>query len=154
MCACVREAEKPPRREAEENNKKKEEEYCAHTHFLTCSKNVHGEQAFIVYLRYIDHVLFRNTNPCLLQPALRETVGWLFKENEQAVWILWDRSVKPLPHERTPAKESGLVLLKSDIVEMRKLPLQDFLNWILCRSSALNYNRRVGASSAKRKTRP
>jgi hypothetical protein len=109
------------------------------------------QEGFIVYVRYLDHVLFRNTDPCLLKPALRETIGWLHKENRKAIWLLWDRSVKPLPHERTPAKEAGLVLLKSDIVEMRKLPLQDFLNWILCSSSALNYNRRVGASECEAK---
>jgi hypothetical protein len=109
------------------------------------------QEGFIVYVRYLDHVLFRNTDPCLLKPALRETIGWLHKENREAIWLLWERSVKPLPHERTQAKDSGLVLLKGDIVEIRKLPLQDFSSWILCSSSALNYNRRVGASEGEAK---
>ena len=75
----------------------------------------------LVYIRYRDHLLFRNANSSLYRPAIRETVGWLIKENGSAVWILWDRSVKPLPHKRVPTSESGLVILKSDILEMRKI---------------------------------
>lgn len=105
----------------------------------------------IVYMRYRDHVLFRNTNHALYKPALRETVGWLQKESTEAVWILWERSLEPLPHERNPAKESGLVLLKSDVIEIRRLPLQDFLDWLLCRASALTSNRRICASEQEAK---
>jgi len=75
----------------------------------------------LVYIRYRDHILFRNADPGLYQPAIRECVGWVLKENDDAVWILWDRSVEPLPHERFPASESGLVILKSDILEMKKI---------------------------------
>jgi len=75
----------------------------------------------LVYVRYRDHVLFRNANRNLHGPAIRETVGWLIKENADAVWILWDRGVEPLHHEKVPASESGLVILKSDVLEMRKI---------------------------------
>jgi len=75
----------------------------------------------LVYIRYRDHILFRNADPGLYQPAIRECVGWVLKENDDAVWILWDRSVEPLPHERTRPEESGLVILKSEILEMKKL---------------------------------
>jgi hypothetical protein len=75
----------------------------------------------MVYVRYRDHVLFRNAEANLYKPAVREAVGWLIKENEEAVWILWDRSVERLPHERTRPKESGLVILKADILELRRL---------------------------------
>jgi len=75
----------------------------------------------LVYIRYRDHILFRNADSRLYQPAIRECVGWVLKENDDAVWILWDRSVEPLPHERVPASESGLVILKSDILEMKKI---------------------------------
>lgn len=75
----------------------------------------------LVHIRYRDHVLFRNVDPDLYHPSIRECVGWIVKENDDAVWILWDRSVKKLPHERTRPSESGLVILKSDILEMRKL---------------------------------
>jgi len=75
----------------------------------------------LTYIRYRDHVLFRNTNPKLYHPSIRECVGWIVKENCEAIWVLWDRSVKPLPHERTKSTESGLVILKSEILEMKNL---------------------------------
>ncbi|MEM3378703.1 MAG: hypothetical protein QXV09_05710 [Candidatus Bathyarchaeia archaeon] len=104
-----------------------------------------------VYVRYLDHVLFRNADAGLFKPALRETVGWLHRETADAIWLLWERSVKPLPHEMSPSKESGLVLLRSDIVEMRRLPLQKRLNGLLFRSSALTFNCRVSASEREAK---
>lgn len=75
----------------------------------------------LVYIRYKDHVLFRDSDPCLYKPSIRETVGWLMKENEEAVWIIWDRSVHTLPYEKVQPWESGLVILKSHILEMRRL---------------------------------
>jgi len=105
----------------------------------------------IVYVQYLDHVLFRNADAGLFKPALRETVGWLHRETAEALWLLWERSVKPLPHERNPAEESGLVLLKSDITEMRRLPLQKSLNGLLFRSSALTLHCRVSASAEEAK---
>jgi len=75
----------------------------------------------IVYIRYLDHVLFRNSDPNLFQTAVRESVGWLMKENEHAVWILWDRSVCRLPHERVRPAESGMIILKAEILELKRL---------------------------------
>ena len=105
----------------------------------------------LVYVRYLDHVLFRNADAGLFKPALRETVGWLHRETADALWILWERSVEPLPHERCPAEESGLVLLKSDIVQIQRLPLQKMLNGLLFRSSALTLHCRVSASEREAK---
>ena len=79
------------------------------------------KEGSLVYIRYRDHVLFRNADPNIYRPAVREVVGWLVKENDEAVWILWDRSVCRLPHERIRAEESGLVILRSDILELRRL---------------------------------
>ncbi|MCW4047895.1 MAG: hypothetical protein NWE99_10135 [Candidatus Bathyarchaeota archaeon] len=104
-----------------------------------------------VYVLYLDHVLFRNADAGLFKPVLRETVGWLHRETADAIWVLWERSVKPLPHERSPATDSGLVLLRSDIVEMRRLPLQKILNGLLFRSSALTVSCRVSASEREAK---
>lgn len=105
----------------------------------------------LVYVRYLDHVLFRNSDASMFMPALRETVGWLHCETADAVWLLWERSVEPLPHERCPAEESGLVLLKSDIVQIQRLPLQKMLNGLLFRSSALTLHCRVSASEREAK---
>ena len=75
----------------------------------------------LMYICYRDHVLFRNTDPDLFHPSIRECVGWVIKENEEAMWILHDKSVKPLPHQITKPSESGLVILKGDILEMKRL---------------------------------
>jgi hypothetical protein len=75
----------------------------------------------LVYIRYRDHVLFRNSDSSLYHPCIRECVGWITKEDEEAVCILFDRSIKPLPNQKTNLNETGLVLLKGDILEMRKL---------------------------------
>ena len=75
----------------------------------------------LVYVRYWDHVLFRNADPNLYGPTVREAVGWVVKENEEAVWILWDRSIVRLPQERTRPEESGLIVLKREILELRRL---------------------------------
>ncbi len=75
------------------------------------------EEPSLVYVRYIDHVLFRNTDPNLLRPCVREAVGWLVRETEEVICLSLDRAVEPLPFEK-PA-ESGFVILKNDILEMR-----------------------------------
>jgi hypothetical protein len=77
------------------------------------------KEGSVVYVRYRDHVLFRNADPNLYRPAEREAVGWIVKENDEAVWILWDKSVCKLPHERVQPSESGLVILKAEILELR-----------------------------------
>jgi len=74
----------------------------------------------LVYIRYKDHVLFQKSEFNLYSPVVREAVGWLVKENDEAVWIIWDRSVKSFPNEGIEA-ESGLVVLKDNVIEMRKI---------------------------------
>jgi len=79
------------------------------------------EKKDLVYVRYKDHLLFRNSDPNLYTPAEREAVGWIIKENDEAIWILWEKSVVDIPNQRIRIEESGLVLLKSDILEMNRL---------------------------------
>lgn len=69
----------------------------------------------ILYVRYLDHVLFRNSKPSDYRPCIRETLGWLDYENDLAIRILWERSVTKLPHQRDDGTSSGLVILKSDM---------------------------------------
>jgi hypothetical protein len=75
----------------------------------------------VVYIRYMDHVLFRNSDPNLFQTTVRESVGWLMKEDEHAVWILWDKSICRLPHEKVEPVESGIIILKAEILELKRL---------------------------------
>lgn len=75
----------------------------------------------LVLVRYRDHLLFRNLNTRDVKPVVRETVGWLVRETPEALLILWDRSVSPLPQGRMEPKASGLVLLRGDVISIRRL---------------------------------
>lgn len=75
----------------------------------------------VVYVRYRDHLLFRNADATLFQPSIRETVGWVLKENDDAIYLIWDRSVNPQKYEKPNPKESGLVILKTAILELKKI---------------------------------
>jgi len=77
----------------------------------------------VIYVRYYDHLLFRNIRKEDLTLPIRETVGWLIWEDENAIWILWDRSCKKLPHERIQDRISGILILKSCIIEMKEVEL-------------------------------
>lgn len=74
----------------------------------------------LVHVKYQDHVLFRNTDPNQLQPSTRETIGWMIKETEKAIWILFDKPIEAQPLEK-PDPASGLIILRSDILEIREI---------------------------------
>ena len=73
----------------------------------------------LVHIKYKDHIEFKNTNHKLyFDVNVREAVGWVDIETEEYISILYDRSAEPLPDE---AIESGLILIKSDILEMKEV---------------------------------
>lgn len=74
----------------------------------------------IIYIRYLDHVLFRNSDPNFFEPAIREATGWVIKDDDKALLLVFDKSVNHLPYEKAPIA-SGLVVLKDDILEIRKI---------------------------------
>jgi hypothetical protein len=46
----------------------------------------------IVYVRYLDHVLFKDMDPAACsEPFVRGTVGRLASENEGAIQVIWER---------------------------------------------------------------
>ncbi len=95
----------------------------------------------LIYVRYRDHVLFNRSIAGMMQPQIREAVGWLVYECELYVIVSWDRDAGPTTLHGGDPKASGLVLLKSDILELRKLKicpllLQKTSNWSLnCQES-------------------
>jgi len=109
----------------------------------------------MVYIRYKDHILFRNTPSQSYQPILRETIGWLQEETTQWIRILWDKSINKLPHQKEKPT-TGLVILKESIVEIKKLnfeqsePIQKIQTNSLSNNPAIQNNRQVGASPKKR----
>lgn len=82
----------------------------------TCP-NSHSKR--LVHIRYKDYVIFRNANPELYCDVnVREAIGWLILETDDYLFLINDRSVDPLPYE---ACESGLILIKSDILEVEEV---------------------------------
>jgi len=75
----------------------------------------------VVYVRYLDHVVFSRVESLLMSPQTRETIGWLAYECEQYVTINYDRDAGPPTLKGGDPKASGLCLLRSNIVEMQKL---------------------------------
>ncbi len=84
---------------------------------------------FAVYIRYKDHVLFKNIQLPIEEVVERETIGWLSKETSEIILVEHDRT-KPNV-ELGNGKSNGLILLKCCILEIRKLPLQESLEWNL-----------------------
>jgi hypothetical protein len=83
------------------------------------SINLDNHSNRLVHIRYKDHIEFKNTSHKLyFDVNLREAVGWIVLETDEYLFILYDRSVKSLPHE---ASQSGLILIKSDILEMKEV---------------------------------
>lgn len=86
---------------------------------MASSMNPNNHSKRLVYIRYKDHILFKNANPRLYFDIVdREAVGWLIYETDEFLCILNDRSVQPMPNE---VCESGFSILKSDIIETREI---------------------------------
>lgn len=106
----------------------------------------------VVYICYKDHVLFRNTPKPTEGAAERETVGWLTQETDELLCIQHDRTAEN-PHSSS-GTASGLLLLKSCILEIRMLPLKNFLSgFINCQNNIVN-TAEYTLQSLKRKTQP
>src|SRR4030066_1640034 len=107
------------------------------------SKNVISEWVGIpcefkrlIFVRYLDHVVFNRVSALALKPQVRETVGWLVYECDYYITLTWDRDAEPPTLKGGDPKASGLVLLKSDMLEFKKLevcalPLQENPYWHL-----------------------
>lgn len=72
-------------------------------------------------MRYRDHVLYHRIDPLTLKPQVRETVGWLVYEAPEYVVISWDRDAGPPALKGGDPKASGLIVLRNDILELRRL---------------------------------
>jgi hypothetical protein len=75
----------------------------------------------LIFVRYLDHVLYNRASASAMKPQTREAVGWLVYECEQYVTLTWDRDTEPPTIHNGDPKASGLVLLRSDILELKRL---------------------------------
>ena len=112
----------------------------------------------LVYVRYLDHVLFSRCSPLALKPQMREAVGWLNYECEEYIILSWDRDAEPPTLKGGDPKSSGLVLLKTDILDLKKLeahaqPLQENSYWHLNSQETIS-NFEYALQPTERKTHP
>ena len=75
----------------------------------------------LVFVKYCDHVLFNRNSAFAMKPQVREAVGWLVYDCDQYITLTWDRDSEPPTLRGGDPKASGLVLLKSDILEIKKI---------------------------------
>jgi hypothetical protein len=79
----------------------------------------------LVFVRYLDHVIFNRAVALAMKPQIRETVGRLVYECDYYITVSWDRDAEPPTLKGGDPKASGLVILKAAIQELKRLePLQ------------------------------
>ena len=79
------------------------------------------EWGSILFVQYRDHVLYHCGDPTLMRPETREAVGWLVYECQDYVIITWDRGAESPTLKSKDPKASGLVILRDDILELRRI---------------------------------
>ena len=105
----------------------------------------------LVYVRYKDHVIYKNILQPIAEAAERETVGWLTKQNEEIMLIEHDRTI---PNAQIPSGQgNGIILLKNCILEIRELPLQKNSNCTLNSQTTKGIGE-FALKPKKRKTQP
>ncbi len=75
----------------------------------------------IVICRYKDHVLFKDGDASKYRPWTRETVGWLDFEDKEYVRVVWERFSQPSVPDEARTRSTGLTILRSAILEIRRL---------------------------------
>jgi hypothetical protein len=78
----------------------------------------------LVVVKYWDHVAFRNSNPLSLAPEKRIRYGrLLFESSESPSYIILvsDESAEPPTLRGGDPKSEGIVILCSDLLELRRL---------------------------------
>ena len=75
----------------------------------------------LIYVRYRDHVLYHRSDPLTMAPQTRETVGWLVYECPDYLIVSWDKDAGPPTLTGNDSKASGLVILRDDILELRRV---------------------------------
>jgi hypothetical protein len=90
----------------------------------------------LIFVRYLDHVLYNRTSALAMKPQTREAVGWLIYDCEHYVTLVWDRDAEPPTLHGGDPKASGMVLLKSDIIALERLKVEaknshENIEWVL-----------------------
>ena len=83
----------------------------------------------LIYVRYKDHVIYKNMLQLSPEAIERETVGWLTHENQDILHIEHDRPIE------VKGKGNGIIIVRSCIIEV--LQLQKNSNWHLNRRQTI-----------------
>jgi hypothetical protein len=75
----------------------------------------------LVFVRYLDHGLYSRTSALVMKPQKSEAIGWRVYDCELYITIVWDRDADPPTLHGGDPKPSGLVLLRTDILELKRL---------------------------------
>ncbi len=75
----------------------------------------------VVICRYKDHVLFKDSDASQYQPWTREAVGWLDYEDKEYLRLVWERFFETNLPDNARTRSTGLTILKSAILEIRRL---------------------------------
>ena len=76
-----------------------------------------------VYVKYRDHVFFRNVESPAAEAIIRETLGWVKEENEEVMLIECDR-----PLLKCQSGFNGVIVLKNCIISLALLDFEHVLN--------------------------
>ena len=102
----------------------------------------------LVYVRYKDHVYFKNYRNPPSQAMERESVGWVKEENAELMLIVCDKAVS------IEGQVNGLIILKPCILEMVELQLLRFSDESLKASVAKEKNEYCASSQRSEKLTP
>ena len=95
-----------------------------HSLGLLTSSNPAGrplaEELQPVYILYRDHALAKAARLESLKPVLRVCVGWIAREEPDHIVVVSDRPLNK-PPSRQDVVDTGLLLLKSEIIQVRRL---------------------------------
>jgi hypothetical protein len=103
-------------------------------------KTLQAEFKDLIFVRYVDHVVYSRASAMAMKPQIREAVGWLVYECSDYLTLIWDRDAEPPTLRGGDPKASGLVLLKSDILELKKMDLPS----IMKNGNSLNLSATLG----------
>ena len=81
--------------------------------------NINLELGSLVYVRYLDHVFFKDVKSEDCKPFIRECVGWIDYKDDDYIRIIWERYCQPHLNVEASIRSTGLVILKKTILEVK-----------------------------------
>ena len=74
----------------------------------------------LVYVKYLDHSFFKDTDASQQRPRVLEAFGRLDYQDEDYVRVVFEQYIEPASAKDSKLRSMGLVILKSTILELRR----------------------------------